>query len=144
MLEVPLYNGIPYVLTDWCIGTFLQPNDDFRLAIDQETRWIVPGRTARQKAGEHERQPFELEPASLVRSQQPRKRDDRLRRGHLDGEVRSSNMTILALVEWKFQLELGSPIFRWKLIGNYKALKMYSEIHKLYRIVKNCRSFTLI
>ena len=58
MLEVPVYNEIPCVLTDWCIGTFLQPNDDFRLAIDQETRWIVSGGTTRQKADEHERQPF--------------------------------------------------------------------------------------
>ncbi|KOX75003.1 hypothetical protein WN51_12687 [Melipona quadrifasciata] len=65
MLEIPVYNEIPYVLTDWCVRTFLQPNDDFRLAIDQETRWIVPGGTARQKAGKHEREPFELVPASL-------------------------------------------------------------------------------
>lgn len=64
-------NQVPYVLTNWRIRTFFLPENDFRLAVDQETRWIVPCRATGQKAGEHETEPFELKPRPLVGSQQP-------------------------------------------------------------------------
>ena len=41
-------------------------------------------------------------------------------------------MTILALVQWKFELELGfADFFYWKLIRDCKSLEMYSEEHEL-------------